>query len=95
MCHHQGAGMRLLSYVSLQGVADKILMVLSNVYYVAAWRVSVCPVMLPRAYVHGSIYSSVEVISFCNVLCKKLCVNNTYRNNELRNFNLLALEFGI
>jgi hypothetical protein len=50
MCRHQGARMLLLSYVSRQGAVHKILMVFSSVYYVAVWRVSVCPVSLPRAY---------------------------------------------
>jgi hypothetical protein len=46
MCHHQGARMRLLCYVSRQGVVDKILMVRISVYlyytYAAVWRASVC-----------------------------------------------------
>jgi hypothetical protein len=46
MCHHQETCMRFLSYLSRQGVVDKILMVLISVCYVAAWRVSVCPVVL-------------------------------------------------
>jgi hypothetical protein len=43
--------MHLLSYVSRQGIVDKILMVLSSVYYVAAWRVSVRPVIFQKTYV--------------------------------------------
>jgi hypothetical protein len=52
MCRHQGTRMHLLSYVSRQGLVDKILIVLSCLYYVVAWRVSVCPVMLPRTLVN-------------------------------------------
>jgi hypothetical protein len=48
--------MRLLSYASRQGIVDKILIVLSSAFYVAA----VCPVILPRAYALGSISGQTD-----------------------------------
>jgi hypothetical protein len=42
--------MCLLSYVSREGIVDKILTVLGSVYFVKAWRSSVYPFQLPIEY---------------------------------------------
>jgi hypothetical protein len=63
------------------------LMVLRSSYYVAAWRVSVCPVMLPRAYRGFSSCgwcSSVSKPRFCNC-----CVWNV--SQQFIKFPLLQL----
>jgi hypothetical protein len=64
--------MCFLSYVSRYGVVDKILMVPSGLYYVETWHVSICPVMLLRAYACIRLLSYVAE-SLCVYPSAQLC----------------------